>query len=101
MGLKCLYWTMGRTERTVPPKPAISPPKNTLVPLFGEIALLSVLKEKLGTTLLVMIPSKELGPLMPRNARSVNRIFEASLTATMEERSKEYVRPTRLNEWCS
>ncbi len=48
-----------------------------------------VLNEKLGRILLVMMPSSELGPLIPRNARSVNNIFEASLTATMEDRSNE------------
>ena len=48
-----------------------------------------VLNEKLGRTLLVMMPSSELGPLIPRKARSVNNIFDALLSATMEDRSKE------------
>ena len=60
-----------------------------LVPRLGEIGLSIVLKEKLGRILLVMIPSREFGPLIPRNARSVNKIFDASLTATMDELSKE------------
>jgi hypothetical protein len=37
---------MGRNDRTVPPRPAISPPKNTLVPFLGEIGLSMVLNEK-------------------------------------------------------
>ena len=57
--------------------------------LCGEIGLSMVLNEKLGRTLLVMMPSSELGPLIPRKARSVNNIFDALLSATMEDRSKE------------
>ncbi len=90
MGMKCLYSIIGRNERTVPPNPAISPPKNKLVPLFGEYAASTVLIEKLGRTLLVMIPFSEFGPLIPRKAKKLNRFFDAVLTATMEERSNEY-----------
>ena len=47
-----------------------------------------MLLEKLGTILLVMMPSSELGPLIPRNARKSNNIFEALVSATMEESIK-------------
>ena len=88
IGMKCLYWMIGRTDRTVPPSPAISPPIYKLVPPFGKYALSSVLNEKLGRSLLVMMPEREFGPEIPRKARFVNKVLEASLTAITDERSK-------------
>src|SRR6266550_5975375 len=87
IGMKCLYCMIGRTTRTVPPRPEISPPRYKLVPVFGKYGLFTVLNEKLGRTLLVMMPEREFGPEMPRKARFVNRILEASLTAITDERS--------------
>src|SRR5205807_47571 len=87
MGMKCLYCTIGRTTRTVPPSPEISPPRYKLVPVFGKYGLSTVLNEKLGRILLVTMPEREFGPEMPRKARFVNRILEASLTAITDERS--------------
>src|SRR5205823_13107247 len=87
MGIKCLYCTIGRTTRTVPPRPEISPPRYRLVPVFGKYGLSTVLNEKLGRTLLVMMPEREFGPEIPRKARFVNRVLEASLTAITDERT--------------
>jgi hypothetical protein len=53
------------------------------------MGLSTVLKEKFGNILLVMIPSKALGPEMPRKARNSNRFLEAELKASSEDRSKE------------
>ena len=36
IGMKCLYCRIGRTDLTVPPSPAISPPMKMLVPVLGE-----------------------------------------------------------------
>src|SRR3984957_202776 len=89
---------MGRTELTVPPRPAISAPAVNCRPLCGEICESIVLVEKLGKILLVMIPCKALGPEMPRNWMNSNRLLEAVLNASSDVRSNEYVMPTRLNE---
>ena len=86
-GVKCFTDTTGRTERTVPPRPANSPAREKLVPRWGLYAASMVLNEKLGTIRLVTMPSNELGPLMPRKARFVNSDLDASLTAVMEESS--------------
>src|ERR1700691_6418030 len=93
-----LYSTMGRIERTVPPTPANSAPSVSACPLCGEIGLSMVLKEKLGKILLVTIPISAFGPEIPRKAKNSNKFFEAELRASSEERSNEYVMPTRLNE---
>src|SRR6266704_1868355 len=58
MGMKCLYCTIGRTTRTVPPSPEISPPRYKLVPVFGKYGLSTVLNEKLGRILLVTMPER-------------------------------------------
>src|SRR5207237_10384082 len=84
---KCVYCMIGRTVRAVPPRPAISSPIYKLVPVFGKYGLSTVLNEKLGRSLLVMMPEREFGPEIPRKARFVNRILEASLTAITDERS--------------
>src|ERR1700733_2859993 len=97
--MKRLYCTMGRTERIVPPRPAISAPKVNCCPWCGEIGLSMVLNEKFGKILLVMIPSSALGPEIPRKARHSTRFFDAVLRASSDERSNEYVIPTRLKEW--
>src|SRR5580700_9016593 len=97
-GMNFLYCTMGRIDFTVPPSPASSAPTVNWCPWCGEIGLSMVLKEKLGKILLVMIPSSALGPEIPRKARNSNRFLDAVLSASSEDRSNEYVTPTRLKE---
>src|SRR5262249_15583590 len=89
IGMNCLYWMIGRNERTVPPKPANSAPNVIWWPWWGEIPLSRVLKEKFGKILLVIIPLTAFGPEIPRNAMKSNRVFEAVLKGSSVERSRE------------
>src|SRR4029077_14351514 len=100
MGKNCLYCTMGRIDRTVPPSPANSAPTVICLPLFGYRPLSKVLNEKFGKILLVRIPDSALGPEMPRNARNSNRLLDAVLSAIRDDRSSEQVMPKRVNERC-
>src|SRR5436190_22044732 len=97
-GTKRLYWTIGRMDRTVPPRPANSAPSVNWCPRWGEMPLSSVLNEKFGKILLVMIPFTAFGPEIPRNAMKSNSVFDAVLNGNRVVRSNEYVMPTRLNE---
>ena len=60
--------------------------------------LSSVLNEKFGKILLVMIPFTAFGPEIPRNAMKSNSVFDAVLNGNRVVRTNEYVMPTRLNE---
>src|SRR6266700_2360129 len=88
-GMNLLYCTIGRIDRTVPPSPASSAPSVSCCPLCGEIPLSSVLNEKFGKILLVIIPLTAFGPEIPRNAMKSKRHLDAVLRAIKLDRSSE------------
>ena len=60
--------------------------------LFATVRLVGGIQRvdrEAGDDLLVMMPVSAFGPEMPRNARFVNRALDASLSAIIEESSKE------------
>src|SRR3954468_3450151 len=96
--MNCFHSMTGLTAATFPPRPETSPPRYKLCPVCGCCGLSIVLVLKLGINLLVITPFKESGPDTLRKLSCWKYNREKSLKTSMEERSIEYVRPTRLNE---